>query len=132
MAESPMTADDLLEEARRSIERLTPEEALAATRTGAVLVDTRTVHDRQNEGIVPGSVAIANSVLEWRADPFGDAADERLVTGAQLVVMCNDGYSSSFKAYHLARMGHRNPADVIGGFRAWKAAGLPVAELIDY
>ncbi len=124
----PKTADELLAKARRHIDRMTPEQALSATRDGAILVDTRSETDRQNEGTVPGSIAVANSVLEWRADPAGDATDQRLVTGAQLIVICNDGYSSSFKADHLRKLGHEHAADVIGGYRAWKNAGLPTTE----
>ncbi len=124
----PKTAEELLAKARRHIDRLTPEQTLEAMHAGAVLVDTRTESDRRNEGTIAGAVAVADSVLEWRADPADDAADPRLTTGARLIVMCNDGYSSSFKADHLRKLGHRHPADVIGGYRAWKLLGLPVEE----
>jgi rhodanese-related sulfurtransferase len=41
-------------------------------------------------------------------------------------VICNEGFSSSLAAASLKDIGLVNATDVIGGFQAWKAAGLPV------
>ena len=42
-------------------------------------------------------------------------------------MICNEGFSSSLAAASLKELGLVNATDVIGGFRAWKDAGLPVA-----
>jgi rhodanese-related sulfurtransferase len=42
-----------------------------------------------------------------------------------LVVVCNEGYASSLAADNLRRLGVASATDLIGGFRAWAAAGLP-------
>lgn len=123
----PASADALFAEALGSIRRMTPTEALDDMLTHqAILIDTRCGEDRLAEGVVPGSIHIPRTVLEWRADRASRNRDERLLTGARLIVMCSDGYSSALAAANLVRLGHRNAADVVGGFRAWKAAGLPV------
>jgi rhodanese-related sulfurtransferase len=41
--------------------------------------------------------------------------------------MCQDGYQSSLAAANLQKLGIARATDVVGGFRAWRAAGLPVA-----
>jgi rhodanese-related sulfurtransferase len=121
------TAADLLAEARAGLRRLGPQEAAAALAEGAILVDTRENDDRRAEGVIPGSVHVPLSVLEWRADPASESHDPRLGgLDRPLVVICNDGYSSSLAAARLRKLGFEHVADLVGGFRAWKAAGLPV------
>ena len=43
-----------------------------------------------------------------------------------MIVFCNEGYASSLAARDLRQIGLRNATDLIGGFRAWEQAGLPV------
>jgi len=43
-----------------------------------------------------------------------------------VIVLCNEGYSSSLAAATLKELGLVNATDIIGGFQAWKAAGLPI------
>jgi rhodanese-related sulfurtransferase len=122
------TISDLLDLARRRITRYEPAAAArAGERDAAILVDLRCQEDRVREGVVEGSVPIARTVLEWRADPESPWRDARIAdTHASLILMCNDGYSSSLAAATLVEMGFVNVGDVVGGFRAWKTAGLPV------
>ncbi|HEY5578557.1 MAG TPA: rhodanese-like domain-containing protein [Acidimicrobiia bacterium] len=121
-----MSVNDLLEEARSEIERLTPLEAAREVAGGGIIVDTRCMEDRTADGAVPGSVHIPRTVLEWRADPGSEHRDDRIADrDARLIIMCNDGYSSSLAAANLRRMGFARVADVIGGFRGWVASGLP-------
>jgi rhodanese-related sulfurtransferase len=113
---------------RDRIERLSPSEAFVAAKAGAVLVDTRCEEDRIREGRIPDAVVVPRSVLEWRCDPASDTADERLADfDRYLILVCNDGYSSSLAAGSLLDLGFRQAGDVIGGFRAWSAAGLPAS-----
>jgi rhodanese-related sulfurtransferase len=118
----------LLEEARALIApRLTPEEARAATIDGAFLVDTRSADDRRRDGAPPGSVHIPRSVLEWRLDPDSGYMNPH-VGGfdRRIVVLCAHGESSSLAAATLRRLGYPSATDVVGGFEAWRQAGLPI------
>jgi rhodanese-related sulfurtransferase len=121
------TIDDLLAAARDRIDRLVPEAAYRAMADGALLVDTRCGDDRRAAGTIPGSVHVPLSVLFWRLDPSSGYDDPALSDLARPVVLiCAHGYSSSVAAATLRDLGFSSVADVIGGFEAWLAAGLPV------
>ena len=126
------TVNDLLAEARAGLDRLDPRRASQlVARSGtdpgaALLIDVRQHTDRWREGVIAGSVHIPLTVFEWAVDPASGVTNDA-VTGFEqlLVVMCNEGYQSSLAAATLQRLGFTRATDLIGGFRGWKAAGLP-------
>jgi MFS family permease len=121
------TATDLLAEAQRRIApRLEPTDAFEAAREGAVLVDLRSQDERVREGIIPGSIHIPRSVLEWRLDPDSGYANPHVRLDQRVIVFCAHGFSSSFAAATLRELGCRASTDIVGGFAGWKTAGLPV------
>ena len=121
------TIDGYLAAARGRIERLTPEDAQRAMAEGALLVDTRCGDDRRASGTIPGSVHVPLSVLFWRLDPSSGYDDPALSDlGRRVVLLCAHGYSSSLAAATLRDLGYARAGDVVGGFEAWSAAGLPV------
>jgi rhodanese-related sulfurtransferase len=71
-------------------------------------------------------VIVERIVLEWRLDPAGDHRLPGLSADTTVVIVCNEGYASSLAAADAHRLGLHRATDLIGGFRAWKAAGLPV------
>ena len=124
---SPRTVDELLAEARSRLTRLDPDEAAAAIRDGALLIDIRSESQRAADGVVPGSLFVARNVLEWRCDPSSEHRDPRIDgRERQLILMCNEGYQSSLAAATLHELGLTRTTDLAGGFQAWRAAGLPV------
>jgi len=111
----------LLADARATIARLTPEEAHASGRDGAVLVDVRSADEQQEQGVrIPGAVHHPLSVVLWRLDP--------LARETRVILICRHGYSSSLAAAQLREIGF-DAADVVGGVEAWQTAGLPVEPL---
>jgi rhodanese-related sulfurtransferase len=119
--------DEVLAAAQARLRRLTPAQAAAATHQGSVLVDTRDGELRLRDGCIPGSVHIPLSVLEWRVDPTSGHQSPALAGREhKLILICHEGYSSSLAAVRLHELGFENTTDVIGGFVAWAAAGLPV------
>jgi rhodanese-related sulfurtransferase len=122
------TVAELLDEARARLRRLSPAEAADALAAGALVVDIRPTEQRGREGELPGAIVIERNVLEWRLDP---ASTDRIpeVTGHDqvVVVVCSEGYTSSLAAATLQDLGFRDATDLVGGFQAWKAAGLPVS-----
>jgi rhodanese-related sulfurtransferase len=121
--------DAVLEKARRRLNRLTPEQAAAEHRHGALLVDTRTSEQRARGGEIPGALVIDRTVVEWRLDPAsGSHIPEATGHEIRVIVICTEGFSSSLAAASLQDLGLVNATDVIGGFEAWKAAGLPVTD----
>ena len=124
----PKSVDDLLAEARATLQRLSPAAAAGAMAAGALLVDTRPVEQRRRDGLVPGALIIDRNVLEWRLDPLSEHRIDAVNGYDQtIVVMCNEGYASSLVAAQLQTMGFALATDVDGGFQAWLAAGLPVS-----
>ena len=122
-----MTIGDLLERARGRIDRLEPADALAAQECGALLIDTRAGETRAALGVIPGAMHVPLSVLYWRLDPASEWHDPRLSDiDRQVVLFCSHGFSSSLAAATLRDLGFRRAADIVGGFEAWSAAGLPV------
>jgi rhodanese-related sulfurtransferase len=123
------TVEQLLAEARSRLHRLTPEQALTAIREhGARLIDIRSESQRAADGVIPGADFVARNVLEWRLDPACEHRDPRLAGGdAPLMLLCDEGYQSSLAAATVQRLAQRPVTDVIGGFQAWRAAGLPVS-----
>ena len=123
------TIHELLAAARARLERLEPEAAAQAAADGdAILVDIRSETQRAQEGTIAGAVWHPRNVLEWRVDPACSHADPVLSRdlGARLVLVCHEGYQSSLAAATLQDLGFARATDLAGGFRAWRAAGLPV------
>lgn len=126
-----LTIHDLLDDARSRLDRVEPEQVLAAQREGAVLIDTRSSDERRREGVIPGSLHIPLSVLGWRLDPDADPAFHNPhIQGLdqRLVLVCAHGYSSSLAAATLQELGLWRATDLVGGFAAWREAGLPVRD----
>jgi len=126
----PRTIGALLDAARSRLERLEPGAALLAQNEGAIIVDTRCAELRRDDGVIPGSVHVPLSVLFWRLDATSGHADPSLTdTERQVVLCCAHGYSSSMAAATLHDLGFSRATDIVGGFDAWTAAGLPVTRL---
>jgi rhodanese-related sulfurtransferase len=124
---APSTVEDVLAAARAELVRLTPVDAHAAICGGALLVDIRSDRQRATDGVIPGAHVVERNVLEWRLDPACQHRDPLLGRrDARLVLICDEGYQSSLAAASVQRFGRRAISDVVGGFRAWRAAGLPV------
>ncbi|MFN2494349.1 MAG: rhodanese-like domain-containing protein [Pseudonocardiaceae bacterium] len=121
-----LSIDQMLAQARSRLQRLSPAQAHDAVAAGALLVDIRPGWQRAEEGEVPGALLVERNHLEWRFDPEGDARLSQ-ATGydVQVIVLCSQGYTSSLAADSLRSLGLRRATDVIGGFQAWAAAGLP-------
>ncbi|MGW2262057.1 rhodanese-like domain-containing protein [Streptomyces sp. NPDC004749] len=123
----PTGIDELLDRVRADLDRIGPREAFEAARDGALLVDIRYAALRDRDGLIPGALVIERNELEWRLDPQGShRAPEATDHDLRIVVICNEGYASSLAAVSLRHLGLHRATDLIGGFQAWKAEGLPV------
>ncbi|MEU5050581.1 rhodanese-like domain-containing protein [Streptomyces sp. NPDC021096] len=122
-----MRVEELLAAARAGLDRLGPAEAADVQASGGLLVDIRYAALRERDGTIPGALVVERNELEWRLDP---ACDHRAAqaTGHDLrvVVICDEGYASSLAAASLRQLGLDRATDLVGGFQAWRAAGLPV------
>lgn len=122
------TISEILAGARARLHRLDPADAAAAVGAGGRLVDIRPGWQRLDEGTVPGALVIERNHLEWRLDPASDARVAEVTDhDQQWIVLCSEGYTSSLAAAALQDLGLHRATDVVGGFRAWAAAGLATA-----
>jgi len=121
--------DDLLDDSRSRLVRVTARAAYQEVLFGrAVLVDIRPQAQREQEGEVHpdlGPVVIERNVLEWRLDPRHQSSLPIADLGLRVILICQEGYTSSLAADMLLRLGVHRSTDVIGGFAAWREAGLP-------
>ena len=117
--------DTILAEARTRLIRLDPVAAYDALSRGAVIVDIRPAAQRAAEGEVPGALIVERNVLEWRFDPSSDARLDIAAYDLEVIVLCQEGYTSSLAAVALQDLGIRRATDVDGGFAAWRQVGLP-------
>jgi rhodanese-related sulfurtransferase/mannose-6-phosphate isomerase-like protein (cupin superfamily) len=119
--------EQMLASARARLRRLSPKEAFEAAVAGAVMVDIRPAAQRASEGRIAGALEVERNVLEWRFDPTSSA---RLPVATnhdlEIIVFCSEGYTSSLAASALQELGLWRATDIIGGFQAWRAAGLPL------
>jgi rhodanese-related sulfurtransferase len=120
--------EQVLSAARARLRRLSPDEAYEAmVKTGGILVDIRSEAQRAIEGSIAGALVVERNVLEWRFDP---TSSSRLAVATdhdiQVMVFCSEGYTSSLAAIALQDLGLFRATDMIGGFQAWRAMGLPI------
>ena len=117
-----LTIDQLLVESRIGLDRVHASDLEREMAGGALVVDTRPAEQRERDGDLPGAVVIDRNVLEWRLDP---SSPHRLPIAGdparRIVVVCNEGYSSSLAAHTLQRLGLSRATDLVGGFQAWAA-----------
>ena len=119
------TLESMLAEARSGLRRVTAAEIAAAQQRGALLVDHRDSSDQLAEGMIPGSISIRRSVLEWRLAPSSEWQEVMVDADTEIICVCNDGESSSLAAASLQKLGLMGATDLIGGYRAW--ASLPAS-----
>ena len=112
--------DEILAAARARLDRIEPEALENECGAGAVIVDIRPVEQRTRDGALPDAIVIDRNVLEWRLDP---ACEHRIAEvadyDARIVIVCNEGYSSSLAAAQLHDVGLHRATDLVGGFQAW-------------
>jgi rhodanese-related sulfurtransferase len=112
----------LLDRCRQALDRVEPADLEAVAAAGALVIDMRPVQQRLRDGELPGALVVDRNVLEWRLDP---TSPHRLAVAddpdRRIVLVCNEGYSSSLAAHTLQQLGLRRATDLVGGYTAWVA-----------
>jgi rhodanese-related sulfurtransferase len=118
----------LVNEAAERIIRFSAPEAFSASAVDGVIIDIRSQDARDLDGVIPGSMHIPRTVLEWRIALDSPWRNRHLGgRDQQLILICDHGYSSILAASNLVQLGFSRAGDVIGGFESWKDNGLPIA-----
>ncbi len=116
----------LVTAARVGMQRVRPGDLAAEVEAGALVVDTRPLEQRRRDGELPGAVVVDRNVLEWRLDPtcphrLAEAGDPT----RRVIVVCNEGFSSSLAAASLRQLGLSRATDLVDGFQGWVRAARP-------
>jgi rhodanese-related sulfurtransferase len=111
--------EKLVAEAKKNIQEISPQDAASALKRGdALLIDVRDP-DEWQEGHIPGAKNFSRGTIELEIE---EAAPDLSIP---IVTHCGGGGRSALAAESLQRMGYKNVKSMAGGFKAWKAAGLP-------
>jgi rhodanese-related sulfurtransferase len=121
MSDRGSAIDRMLAEARAGLDRVDARDLAAEVDAGAVMVDIRPARNRVEEGSLPGAIVIERIHLEWRLDPTSPDRIDIAAPDLRVIVVCNEGYSSSLAAHSLRQLGVVRATDLVGGYRAWRA-----------
>ena len=109
--------EKLCSEAKSQIREISATDAANARSEGAVLVDVREASDFEKEHAT-GAVHLSKGVIEMKIE------DQVPDIAAAIICYCGGGNRSALVADNLQKMGYENVRSLIGGFKAWKEAGL--------
>src|SRR5438105_7378686 len=111
--------EKLVADAKKNIQEISPLETAAALKRGdALLIDVRDP-DEWQEGHIPGAKNFSRGTVELEIEEDAHYLSRSIITH------CGGGGRSALAAESLRRMGYKNVKSMAGGFKAWKAAGLP-------
>ena len=114
--------EKLVGEAKRNIHEISPQETAAALEGGdTLLIDVRDP-DEWQEGHIPGARNFSRGTVELEIEEAAPNPSMPIITH------CGGGGRSALAAESLQRMGYTNVKSMAGGFKAWKAAGLPTTK----
>jgi rhodanese-related sulfurtransferase len=114
--------EKLVVDAKKNIIEISPQDAAAKSKTGpALIVDVRE-KDEWDEEHIPGAIHMSRGTIEL------DIEEQVPETNAMIITHCGGGGRSALAAESLQKMGYKNVRSMAGGFKAWKADGLPTAK----
>ena len=114
--------EKLVAEAKRNITEISPADAAAKSQSSeAVIVDVRE-KDEWAEEHIPNATNLSRGTIEL------DIEEKVPDPNALIICHCGSGGRSALAAESLQKMGYRNVRSMAGGFKAWKAAGLPTTK----
>ena len=111
----------LVEDAKSRIRETTVDEVNNDLDAAAdfVLVDTRE-ESEWAAGHAAGAIHLGKGIIERDIEKTIPDASKKIV------LYCGGGFRSALAADALEKMGYRNVYSLAGGWRAWKAAALPI------
>jgi rhodanese-related sulfurtransferase len=129
MTDPPPRIDQLLAVTRERLDRVHPADLADEVAAGAVVVDIRPAEQRQQHGELPGATVVRRDVLEWRLDPTSPHRLPGLVEpGTRVILVCQQGYSSSLAAATLQELGLSRATDLVGGYERWVVEVAPTTD----
>ena len=121
------TVKQMVDEANGQIETLPLAEAMKAHgQPGVTFIDIRDPRELWRDGTIPGSINVTRGMLEMWIDPESPYAKDYFQSGNKFVFFCAGAWRSALATKTAQDMGLSPVKHILGGYTAWKAAGLPV------
>ena len=119
----------LVARAKSETNAVSPQQAFDKQQAGtAVLIDIRDIRELEREGRIDRAFHAPRGMLEFWADPQSPYHKDIFARSHDLILFCASSWRSALAAKTLQDMGMTNIYDMDGGFTAWVAAGLPLAD----
>lgn len=115
----PPRFEQLCADAKTRIQEISAADAFEQQKKGVLLIDTREAEEFSKEHAV-GAIHLSKGVIELKIEP---AVPD---TSTPVICYCGGGYRSALAVDNLQKMGYTNVLSLAGGFKAWKAANLPI------
>jgi len=114
--------EKLVAEAKKKVTEISPGEAAEKSKNSeAVIIDVRE-KDEWDEEHIPDAIHMSRGTIEL------DIEEKVPDTNAMIICHCGGGGRSALAAESLQKMGYKNVRSMAGGFKAWKAIGLPATK----
>ena len=114
--------EKLVADAKKNIIEISPEDVSAKLQNAeAAIVDVRE-KDEWDEAHIPHAIHMSRGTIEL------DIEEKVPDPNAMIICHCGGGGRSALAAETLQKMGYKNVRSMAGGFKAWKAAGLPTTK----
>ena len=122
----PATVKALLAAANDSVPKISPADARAMLERGeAVAVDVQDSAEIRKSGKVPGALAIARGMIEFKADAESPYHEAKLAKDKPVIVYCASGGRSALAGKTLKDFGFEKVFN-LGAFKDWAEAGGPI------
>jgi len=114
--------EKLVADAKKNITEISPQDAAAKLKSGAAIIADVREKDEWDEGHIPGAMHLSRGAIEL------DIEEKVPDTNAMIICHCGGGGRGALATESLQKMGYKNVRNMAGGFKAWKAAGLPATK----
>ena len=114
--------EKLVADAKKNISEISPQDTAAKSKSGdAIIADVRE-KDEWDEEHIPDAIHLSRGTIELEIEEKVPDLNQMIITH------CAGGGRSALAAESLQKMGYNNVRSMAGGFKAWKAAGLPTTK----
>ena len=122
------SSKELVEEANKSIETLSPENVKKALEKKEItLIDVRDIRELWKEGTIKESIHIPRGMLEFWLDPESAYFKQgKLDLEKEMVLFCAGGMRSALAAKSLKDMGFKKVSHIDGGFGSLKQSKFKI------
>jgi|ERR1044071_4001523 rhodanese-related sulfurtransferase len=114
--------EKLIADTKKDISEISPTDAASKMKSdNVVLVDVREKEEWDEEHILD-AIHLSRGTIELDIE-------EKVPDPETLIIChCGGGGRSALAAQSLQKMGYKNVRSMAGGFKTWKALGLPTAK----